>query len=149
MQKEMIVEKLRERGYRMTKQRHILLDIILNEECSCCKEIYYKAVKKDKSIGAATVYRMVNTLEEIGAIGRSGMYQVLCDEECGCEHVCSLEFEDGTVLELSIAQWSKVVKAGLEACGYAQDKKLQRIHATSCTCVGCNGKCLSAVSETH
>ena len=69
MQKEpksIIISKLRERGCRITRQRRIILDIILDEDCSCCKEIYYKACKQDSSIGAATVYRMVNTLEEIG-----------------------------------------------------------------------------------
>ena len=71
MQKEpksIIISKLRERGCRITRQRRIILDIILDEDCSCCKEIYYKACKQDPSIGAATVYRMVNTLEEIGVI---------------------------------------------------------------------------------
>lgn len=64
MQKDLVIEKLREQGCRITKQRRMLLDIILEEECSCCKEIYYKAVKIDPSIGTATVYRMINTLEE-------------------------------------------------------------------------------------
>lgn len=68
MKKELIIQKLREQGCRITRQRRILLDIILEEECSCCKEIYYKALQKDSSIGPATVYRMVNTLENIGAI---------------------------------------------------------------------------------
>lgn len=76
MQKDAIIQKLKEEGGRITKQRLILLDIILEEDCSCCKEIYYKAVKRDKSIGVATVYRMVNTLEEIGAISRKNMYKI-------------------------------------------------------------------------
>lgn len=63
MKRELIIQKLREQGCRITRQRRILLDIILEEECSCCKEIYYKALQKDSSIGPATVYRMVNTLE--------------------------------------------------------------------------------------
>ena len=67
MRKENIIEKLRERGCRITKQRQILLDVILKEECSCCKEIYYKAARRDSKIGMATVYRMMNMLEEIGA----------------------------------------------------------------------------------
>lgn len=67
MKRELIIQKLREQGCRITRQRRILLDIILEEECSCCKEIYYKALQKDSSIGPATVYRMVNTLESIGA----------------------------------------------------------------------------------
>ena len=63
-QKEYIIRKLKERGCRITRQRLIILDIILQEDCSCCKEIYYKAAKRDPSIGMATVYRMVKTLEE-------------------------------------------------------------------------------------
>ena len=56
MQREEILKKLREQGCRITKQRQLLLDIILQEEYSCCKEIYYKAAKQDSSIGIATVY---------------------------------------------------------------------------------------------
>ena len=61
---------------RITKQRLILLDVILEGECGSCKEIYYRASKIDRSIGTATVYRMINTLEEIGAIDRKNMYRV-------------------------------------------------------------------------
>ena len=39
MKRELIIQKLREQGCRITRQRRILLDIILEEECSCCKEI--------------------------------------------------------------------------------------------------------------
>ena len=62
MQKDLIIEKLKERGLRITRQRMILLDIILEGECSCCKEIYYRASALDPKIGVATVYRMINTL---------------------------------------------------------------------------------------
>lgn len=54
MQKENIIQKLKESGCRITKQRLMLLDIILEEDCSCCKEIYYKASKIDDKIGTAT-----------------------------------------------------------------------------------------------
>ena len=37
MQKDMIIERLREQGCRITRQRQLILDIILEEECSCCK----------------------------------------------------------------------------------------------------------------
>ena len=76
MQKELVLQKLREKGCRITKQRQLLLDIILQEECASCKEIYYKAQKEDGTIGTATVYRMMNLLEEIGAISRKNMYKV-------------------------------------------------------------------------
>ena len=74
--KEFILKKLKENGCRITKQRIELLDIILENECSSCKEIYYKALKKDPKIGTATVYRMVNILEDVGAIDRKNMYRV-------------------------------------------------------------------------
>ena len=76
MPNEMIIQRLIERACRITKQRLLLLDIILEEDCCCCKEIYYKASKKDHNIGPATVYRMINTLEEIGAITRRTTYKV-------------------------------------------------------------------------
>ena len=37
MQKEIVIQRLREQGCRITKQRLMLLDVILNEDCSCCK----------------------------------------------------------------------------------------------------------------
>lgn len=77
MAKEVIIQKMKDSGCRITKQRMILLDIILEEDCSCCKEIYFKASKKDSMIGVATVYRMINSLEEIGVISRKNMFKVM------------------------------------------------------------------------
>lgn len=74
--KKVIMEQLREKGCRITSQRKLLIDIILQDECSSCKEIYYKAAKKDPAIGLATVYRMVKTLEDAGFIQRKNMYRI-------------------------------------------------------------------------
>ena len=76
MQREIVIQRLKEQGCRITKQRMVLLDIILNENCSSCKEIYYKASRIDSKNATATVYRMINTLEEIGAINRRNMYKI-------------------------------------------------------------------------
>jgi Fur family ferric uptake transcriptional regulator len=70
-QKEQILQKLRDSGCRITKQRQILLDIILEGEYTCCKEIYFRALEQDETIGIATVYRMISTLEEIGVLDRN------------------------------------------------------------------------------
>ncbi len=77
-QRDLILNQLRERGCRITKQREMLIEVILEEECTSCKDIYYEALKRDANIGTATVYRMVNTLEDIGAISRKNMYKVDC-----------------------------------------------------------------------
>ena len=115
MQKEIVISRLRERGCRITRQRMILLDIILGEECSSCKEIYYKAVKQDSRIGSATVYRMVNTLEDIGAINRKNMYKVACGANCGIEDACVIELDDSSSIELSAKEWNRIIRAGLMA----------------------------------
>ena len=62
------------KGKRITGQRKILLDVILEGNWSSCKEIYYMASKKDPTIGLATVYRMVGVLEEMGFLSRGYRY---------------------------------------------------------------------------
>lgn len=135
MQKDIIIEKLREQGCRITKQRLVLLDIILSEECSCCKEIYYKASKLDSRIGSATVYRMINTLEEIGAISRKNMYKVACGEQCMMQNACTIQLDDGTAVELSAKEWHKVIRSGLTTCGYVENQLIQSVITTPCGCL--------------
>ena len=136
MQKEVILNRLRQRGCRITKQRMLLLDIILDEECSSCKEIYYKASKIDPSIGSATVYRMINMLEEIGAISRRNMYKVSCtgssDESAdellgGTKHACTIEFDDNSSIVLSQKAWNQIIQAGLSVCGYKKEQAIRSI----------------------
>ena len=79
--KSYILQELRKNGCRITSQRQLLIDIILQDECCCCKEIYYQAIKKDPTIGMATVYRMVKTLEETGLIKRKNLYRIQVEEE--------------------------------------------------------------------
>lgn len=84
-EKDTILCELKKRGGRTTNQRKLILEIILEEPCSCCKEIYYKAIKKDPAIGIATVYRMVSSLEELGVISRKKMYKVQYADEVFAE----------------------------------------------------------------
>ena len=58
-----------------------ILDVMLSRECSSCKEICYYVAKKDSGIGQATVYRMLNVLEEEGIISRSNMYRITAAQE--------------------------------------------------------------------
>ena len=74
-EKENVLKKLKENGCRITKQRKIILDIILENRCSSCKEIYVQAAKMDQSIGRATVYRLVKELEKIGVLSRRIVYK--------------------------------------------------------------------------
>lgn len=129
MQKEIILQKLKSKGCRITKQRMMLLDIILEEDCSCCKEIYYKASKIDSKIGTATVYRMINTLEEIGAINRRNMYRVSCGNNCEMSdnNTFTVEFDDNSVINLSAKKWNQIIEKGLQACGYANNQTVKSV----------------------
>ena len=125
--RDQIIEKLKENGCRITKQRLMLIDIILENDCTSCKEIFYIASKTDNRIGVATVYRMVNALEEIGAISRKNMYKIEYsgegDEGGGCEIV----LDDHTTCHLSQGKWNRVVREGLKRCGYLKDQKVTKI----------------------
>ena len=57
-------------GCRITEQRRLIIDIIVGSDCRCCKEIYYEAQKSDPTIGIATVYRTVSTLQDLGIMKR-------------------------------------------------------------------------------
>ena len=120
--KEQIIEKLKENGCRITKQRKMLIDIILENECSSCKEIFYKA--------SQAVYRMINALEEIGAINRKNMYKVDCAQDCPEEGGCIIMLDDDTIFKLTETGWNKVIREGLKHCGYVKDQKVTSIKIT-------------------
>ena len=144
MQEDIIFQKLKDMGCRVTKQRRILLNVILQEECASCKEIYYKARKEDSRIGAATVYRMINLLEEIGAISRNSMYTIpgaaldgsgwgkcpsggaVCVGQ-GKKTACVIELDDHTSCCLSAEECCLVMTKGLKACGYIQCQNVTNI----------------------
>ena len=127
MQKESVLKTLKDKGCRITNQRKVLLDVILDEECTSCKEIYYKAVEIDPNIGAATVYRMVNLLEDIGAISRRNIYKISCNLDSVKENACTIELDDNMVYHLSRTEWNSVIMKGLKACGYLDNQKVNRI----------------------
>lgn len=82
MSQEQVLKLLQDNGKRITQQRKILVDVILNGQWECCKEIYYEASKRDSSIGMATVYRMMTTLEEIGVIERRCVFCIKENRNC-------------------------------------------------------------------
>lgn len=63
-----VITQLKENGHRITAQRKLLLEIILENEYSSCKEIYFAAKEKEQKMGMATVYRMVQLLEDMELI---------------------------------------------------------------------------------
>ena len=70
MKNSEVLELLRKNGCRVTRQRKIIVDIILKNDCTSCKDLYCQVANEDDSIGVATVYRMVRQLEDIGVLRR-------------------------------------------------------------------------------
>lgn len=126
-EKEVILQELRDRGCRITNQRRLLIDIIVGKECSCCKEIYYQAIKSDPTIGIATVYRLIKTLEEIGAISRKNMYRVSVEDICGCEESCLVRLKDNRVLRLNSREFHEALRKGLEVKGFVENGEIDSI----------------------
>lgn len=122
MQREHILQKLKEQGYRVTKQRIVVIDIILENEYGSVKEIIYRASKGSRNIGSATVYRTLNMLEEIGAIHRRNAYQFssMGNDESGVVVL----LENGEEIHLNAEEWNEVMQKGLETCGYLRGEKI-------------------------
>ena len=70
MTSDKVIDKLKESGCRITKQRRLIVDVIMGNEFSSCKDIYYQVISRDKTIGMATVSRMIRQLEELDVIRR-------------------------------------------------------------------------------
>ena len=71
-----VLNQLKKAGYRITEQRKLLLHIILNNEYSSCKEIYYAAKKQDDKVGIATVYGTVQLLEDMELIHKEMVVRI-------------------------------------------------------------------------
>ena len=126
-EKDKILEMLRQRGMRVTKQRKLILDIVFAHECTCCKEIYYQALKEDKNMGIATVYRMVNVLTDLGVFQVNAPYrfsgQVAGDGGNGCRIV----LKNQKVVEFDQEEWRNLLTEALQRKGCADTSGIERV----------------------
>lgn len=126
MQKSVVMERLRKNGCRVTKQREILIDIILQEQCASCKEIYILAAKRDPGIGLATVYRMIRALEEVGALQRKNTYRIH-DQEYVEPETYLVKFENNDGLELDQESLKRILEQGMKTSGHTSKRKIKQV----------------------
>ena len=124
--RDSLLKMLHKKGFRITEQRKQLIEIILSKNCSNCKEIYFESLKKGSKIGMATIYRMMNLLEEVGALKWRNEYYI-CDQETPRLENCMVELEDASQVELQADSIREVFEKGMEACGYLEGKKVRHI----------------------
>lgn len=76
---EETLRKLEASGLRMTVQRRHIIEILTSSQCTSPKELWYEAKQFVPDLGIATVYRLINRLEQIGVISKArnlGMQKV-------------------------------------------------------------------------
>ena len=106
-EKEEILHLLRKRGFRVTKQRELILDIVF--------EIYYQAIQRDPGIGMATVYRMVNTLTDIGVLKVATLKP---QTALGSGSGCQILLKNQNKIVLNQTEWTEVLQNVLRRKGY-------------------------------
>lgn len=127
MNKEAIINELRKNGYRITEKRKLLVDIILGNEYSCCKEIYYEATKIDPTIGIATVYRMLDSLEDIGVINKNSYFKI-SEEYIDCLKCnCKVILKNKTTYEINEKTWRQAINMALSSILPIKSKNILRI----------------------
>ena len=82
---------------------------------------------RDPSIGIATVYRMVKTLEDIGAISRKNMYRISCDADCGFREGCILVLENQERVSLTMEDFREAIGEVLRRKGYPGQEKVETV----------------------
>lgn len=130
--KKYLLKKMKDRGMRITEQRSLLLDILLEDNCTSCKEIYYKALKKNPEIGMATIYRMLDLLEELGVVEKKNRCQLLNGQHFENQMTCKVVSEEGTDCELSEQSFLEVLESGLNEKGYIKGEKIKKIAIEFC-----------------
>lgn len=118
------LEKLKDRGLRLTAQREVLFRVIAEslEVPSTVQDIWTKTRDLDPSIGIATVYRTINLLGEMGLVNviylNEGEFRLEMPERklhvsAFCRHCGTLfPLEEKEKKQVLLEQWLE--EAGLE-----------------------------------
>ena len=111
---EETVQKLEQSGLRMTVQRRHIIDILTKSQCTSPKELGYEARQYVPDLGIATVYRLINRLEQIGVLAKTrnlGINRVL-------PQLGVITDANGQVVRSRTnLQLSELIRLGLISCG--------------------------------
>ncbi|WP_336287986.1 MULTISPECIES: Fur family transcriptional regulator [unclassified Bartonella] len=121
MNKKNYEKELRAAGLRVTRQRRIILDILIDtNDHPNAFEIFQRANKVDSSISLSTVYRTMKILEENGAIHRhtfSGGPSRF-EQADGKHHDHLIDVETGKVIEFQSDMIEKLQEEIAKSLGY-------------------------------
>jgi Fur family ferric uptake transcriptional regulator len=123
MNADLLSERLKDRGYRLTNQRRAVFDAVAHLEHGTHEEILRQAQIADSTLNLSTVYRNLEVLEEIGLVrhahlGHGSPTYHLADHHAHLHLVCSKCKE---VLEVSVDAADGLVAALHADHGFAVD----------------------------
>jgi len=135
---------LRDHGYRVTGPRKLVMEIITSSAMALTpREIYEASLKKDRSVGIASVYRTVDMLTELELVehihqpgGCHGIWPVLKGHNhhlvcSGCGQVQVIPGQEG------IARYIEKVE---HLTGYRVDEHLLQFFGLCTACKSAAGK---------
>lgn len=116
--KNKILNILRKKGFRITKQRLLILDIILKYDCTNCKEVYYQAALQDPNIGMATIYRMINILVDMGILKTASLRPDAVNGTKGCR----ITLKDDRTITFDPPEWNHILDYALRIKGASSEE---------------------------
>ncbi|GGO87267.1 Fur family transcriptional regulator [Wenjunlia tyrosinilytica] len=130
---------LRERGYRLTPQRQLVLEAVDTLEHATPDEILTEVRRTASSVNISTVYRTLELLEELGLVshahlGHGAPTYHLADRHHHMHLVCR---DCGSIIEADISVADPLVDALRERFGFDTDMKHFAIFGR---CADCTAK---------
>lgn len=110
-----------EQGLRMSEQRRAILRVLDDaDDHPSVEEIYDRAIRYDRRLSLATVYRTINILAEWGLLSRIelGDGKARYEEARGGHHEHLIDVDTGKVVELSDPAIEELLRRIAERCGY-------------------------------
>jgi Fur family ferric uptake transcriptional regulator len=136
---------LRQRGYRLTPQRQLVLEAVDALEHATPDELLTEVRKTASGINISTVYRTLELLEELGLVshahlGHGAPTYHLADRHHHMHLVCR---DCGSVIEAEVALAAPLTEGLREAFGFETDMKHFAIFGR---CAACTAKASAAES---
>jgi len=101
------IETLRQRGYRITPQREVIIETIAHSGCHMsADEVFAEVHSRIRAVNIATVYRTLDFLAEEGLVSRADL---------GGGHMVYATMRHGPHVHLVCRHCGRVVDADLEA----------------------------------
>lgn len=113
------MEELSRKGYKMTPQRKLILEIIENQDHLSAEEIFDEVKQHQPNVSFGTVYRNLGILCQLGLVEqldfKDGRYRFEMSEKHHHHLIC---LDCGTAIEVPACPFNTAVKTAAAANGF-------------------------------